>query len=131
MVCFAFPYDAQNTAAMDSALTLLQRIADRGNTNIGSRYQLLARVRSMIHIPAVTLAGNETPNATVAGTGLYGQTDAEFPRVDNAALGQMSYDTTADLGLWEEGFMNQDINAEFDLTQWTGAAMTDWENNST
>jgi hypothetical protein len=131
MVCFAFPHNAQNTAAMDSALALLQRISDRGNSNMATKVQLLKEIRSKISISTVEAAGSSPPITTAAETGVHGQTDTEFPRVDNAALDQMFYSTdTTDLPFWDDVYTNMDTYAEYNLRQWTGTATTNWGNSS-
>lgn len=46
MVCVAFPTNAANTVAMNAGLDLLRGMGERGNTNMGARYELLSNLRS-------------------------------------------------------------------------------------
>jgi hypothetical protein len=48
MVCIAFPADEHNTAAMNAGLDLLRGMAERGNSHMGARYELLAHLRNVI-----------------------------------------------------------------------------------
>ncbi|EHA47676.1 C6 transcription factor [Pyricularia oryzae 70-15] len=52
MVCFAFPPDERNMQAMSMGLNLLKGMAERGNSYIGARYQLLHHLRSIIDPPS-------------------------------------------------------------------------------
>ena len=116
MVCVAFPYNAEDTAAMDAALELLQLMAHLGNRHIEARYQLLAHLRSTISPPAAA------PAASAPATVLH---------VDNATLGEMFYESNpGDFGLWEEGYTNTDLGVEYHLTQWTQAAEYTWSNTT-
>lgn len=144
MVCIAFPHNAQDAAAMDSGLDLLRSIADRGNAHIGARHQLLVQLRSMIgtsggvapSVSSETDAGpHMSPGSTTSAVILppnVGAAMPVFPLVDNMALGEIFYDLDAgDVGLWEEGYTNTDLNVEYDLTQWTQAAQNTSDDHST
>lgn len=48
MACVAFPSDDRNTAAMNAGLDLLRGMAERGNSHMGARYELLAHLRNVI-----------------------------------------------------------------------------------
>jgi hypothetical protein len=48
MVCVAFPTSSSNTAAMNAGLDLLRGMAERGNSHMGARYELLAHLRNVI-----------------------------------------------------------------------------------
>lgn len=48
MVCVAFPTNERNTRAMNSGLELLKGMAQRGNSHMGARYELLAHLRNVI-----------------------------------------------------------------------------------
>ena len=48
MACIAFPSDARNMAAMNAGLDLLRGMAERGNSHMGARYELLAHLRNVI-----------------------------------------------------------------------------------
>jgi proline utilization trans-activator len=142
MVCIAFPCTTHDTAAMDSGLDLLHRIADRGNNHIGARYQLLVHLRSAISIISNASSGPLLPvhdrdshnNATLEITSPVETTAMSlppnvregmlvFPLVDNTVLGRIVDELNAgdlgDLGdfrLWEEGYMNSDLSMEYDIT---------------
>ncbi|KAK3386778.1 fungal-specific transcription factor [Podospora didyma] len=47
MACVAFPTNAANAVAMNAGLGLLRGMAERGNSHIGARYELLAHLRSV------------------------------------------------------------------------------------
>jgi proline utilization trans-activator len=112
MVCVAFPATRSDIASMDQALELLRGMAEKGNTYIAARHQLLFDLRSLISLPPSNIAS--TP-PTVAMS----QQNTTFVDVDQ----MLSYDVgDVDLGLWEEGYMNPDYDIQFDLTQLTQAA---------
>lgn len=46
MMCIAFPANPTNTQAMNAGLGLLRGMAERGNSHMGARYELLAEIRS-------------------------------------------------------------------------------------
>ncbi|KAM7184250.1 fungal-specific transcription factor [Naviculisporaceae sp. PSN 640] len=46
MMCVAFPTNPANTQAMNAGLTLLRGMAERGNSHMSARYELLAQIRS-------------------------------------------------------------------------------------
>ncbi|KAK3680420.1 fungal-specific transcription factor [Podospora appendiculata] len=46
MVCVAFPASEANTTAMNAGLELLRGMAERGNSHMAARYELLVRLRS-------------------------------------------------------------------------------------
>ncbi|KAK3320463.1 fungal-specific transcription factor [Cercophora scortea] len=48
MVCVAFPASEANTAAMNAGLELLRGMAERGNSHMAARYELLVRLRSAV-----------------------------------------------------------------------------------
>jgi proline utilization trans-activator len=112
MVCIAFPASRSDIASMDQALELLRGMAEKGNTYIAARYQLLFDLRSLISLPPSNIAST---SPTVAMS----QQNTTFVEVDQ----MLSYDVgDVDLGLWEEGYMNPDYDIQFDLTQLTQAA---------
>lgn len=111
MICVAFPASRQDVTAMDQALELLRGMADRGNTHIGARYQLLSHLRSLISPPP--------SNAASVSVASVPQPNTSFVDVSQV----LSYDAgNVDFGLWEEGYTNPDLDIDFDLTQWTQAA---------
>ncbi|KAH0020670.1 hypothetical protein KCU78_g6377, partial [Aureobasidium melanogenum] len=113
MVCVAFPATRSEFMAMDQALELLQGMAERGNTHIAARHQLLSHLRSLISLPSVNIASTP-PAASIP------QQNTTFVDVNQ----MLSYDAgNVDFGLWEEGYTNPDLDIDFqDLTQWTQAA---------
>lgn len=48
MVCGAFPVDAETTTAMNAGLDLLRGMAQRGNSHVGARYELLAHLKTIL-----------------------------------------------------------------------------------
>lgn len=46
MMCIAFPTNPTNTQAMDAGLNLLRGMAERGNSHMGARYELLVHLQS-------------------------------------------------------------------------------------
>ncbi|KAH0290669.1 hypothetical protein M436DRAFT_71081 [Aureobasidium namibiae CBS 147.97] len=112
MVCVAFPASKSDIASMDQSLELLRGMAEKGNTYIAARHQLLFDLRSLISLPSTNIAS--TPPAVATS-----QQTMTFVEVDP----MLSYDVgDVDLGLWEEGYMNPDYDIQFDLTQLTQAA---------
>ena len=55
MVCAAFPTNAANTMAMNAGLDLLHGMGERGNSHMGARYKLLAKLRSCVMPEAMNL----------------------------------------------------------------------------
>lgn len=49
MVNIAFASNLNDSSAMDTAMSVLQGMAEKGNSHIRSRYQLLKNLQSMIH----------------------------------------------------------------------------------
>lgn len=183
MVCVALPTNPANTAAMNAGLDLLRAMAERGNSHIAARYELLAHLRAAatnntagmdarppnqppmpppfpadnnnntgdVFLPPLpdTLGQAMFPPPSVAA-GLAAAIGGPMPSsltlsiADPGALQGVFYnnnedeDTTAaagdagdglgvgssaDLGLWEEGFADPAVmDAGSDLTQWTRAA---------
>ncbi|KAI4728785.1 hypothetical protein E4T49_03459 [Aureobasidium sp. EXF-10728] len=113
MVCVAFPASRSEILAMDQSLELLRSMADRGNTHIAARHQLLSHLRSLISLSAANATA--TPPAAPVP-----QQNTTFVDVDQ----MLTYDAgDVDFGLWEEGYTNPDLDIDFgDLTQWTQAA---------
>ena len=48
MVCIAFPTNTSNTNAMRAGLELLRGMAQRGNSHMAARYELLEHLRSVV-----------------------------------------------------------------------------------
>ncbi|TPX14760.1 uncharacterized protein E0L32_005155 [Thyridium curvatum] len=48
MACGAFPANAQSALAMNAGLDLLRGMAQRGNSHMGARYELLAHLKSIL-----------------------------------------------------------------------------------
>jgi proline utilization trans-activator len=130
MVCLSFPYDAESTSAMNAALALLERMADRGNTKMLDRYELLSGVRKQIETRAAVIDIAQTSPVPAENAILADPMISTFPHVDNSALGDLFYDTnTMDFDLWEEGYTNQDMDFEQDLTDWIQSGGNTWNNN--
>ena len=60
MVCGAFPTKFETTQAMNAGLDLLRGMAQRGNSHVGARYELLAHLKSIL-MPVASILGAVTP----------------------------------------------------------------------
>lgn len=123
MINIAFPFDAQNSAAMDMALNVLRGIAERGNNHIRAQHQLLLNLRSMI-MPAppelAPLTGLIDPEPSIFAP-------SNVPAlISDATLEAISASdsTTGDVLSWEEAYGNFDVTMDFDWNQWTYNAET-------
>ncbi|TWU78203.1 Transcriptional activator [Metarhizium rileyi] len=146
MVCAAFPSNAANTMAMNAGLSLLRGMGERGNSHMGARYELLAKLHAGVNPETVihsttatgpTRHGADFVSAIAAGQlpvrvpmptmrsvneadGMAGQT-LTFPVIDNSSLDEPFYDegvtSGMDFGLWEEGFAYPAMDLDFDLAQ--------------
>ena len=125
MINVAFPFKAQDGAAMDSALELLREMAERGNNHIRARYLLLMDLRSVIgQIPLHQLP----PLASAAGTGSFEISATEgnfttppqnFDTITDFTSASFDFITTEDVRLWEEVSGNIGIGMDID---WIEAA---------
>lgn len=150
MVCLALPTNPVNIAAMNAGLDLLRGMAERGNSHMGARRELLA------HLCATAAAGAGLYDlALPALSPLFTGTDAslaiplgamtdqvlldpvsqgsggEVPLFSMAGAGSLRevfYDEgvgsvgAMDLGLWEEVFANPAVDDGSDLTRWAQEA---------
>jgi hypothetical protein len=147
MVCAAFPADSASQAAMGTGLRLLHGMGERGNSHMGARHELLARLLSVImpsgkgssfelipqasvgHIPPFALPATTAaysgfqPPASFSQPPISG-TDTDqlkFPIIDLQALAEPFYDESAntgmDFGLWEEGFAYPTMDLDLNLAQ--------------
>ena len=146
MVCAAFPADTASTLAMNAGLGLLRAMGERGNSHMGARYELLAKLYTGVMPEAVVPISEAVPQApvfsdgvTARGPGLSPQATAPhglfgfgpvstlnaghltFPVMNNNSLEEPLYDENAssgmDFGLWEEGFAYTTMDLDFDLAQ--------------
>jgi proline utilization trans-activator len=127
MINVAFPYNSRDGAAMESALSVLRGMAERGNTHIRARHSLLMDLQSVIgRLPshqvfssAASMA-TATPydHPTLPTTTQSPQRSLE-PSTD---FNDMSFDlnTTEDVNLWNEVSGNIGIGMDFD---WIEAAL--------
>ncbi|KAJ5567839.1 hypothetical protein N7535_007145 [Penicillium sp. DV-2018c] len=147
MVNAAFPPNETNARAMETALSLLRGMADRGNTYIGARHVLLLELRAAIGPKPV-----EADNAAVTDALASNPRGHEAPEGDNGAnIPREVQDTSADLVAsqvlpddWPQNLdlpTFQDIAFQFDLNDdpalWEGALDqididmdTDWIENT-
>jgi proline utilization trans-activator len=127
MVCVAFPYDARDVMAMEAAMSLLQTMADRGNTHIGSLHQLLRRLASLTTSCAdSTMVSNPARSCDTASL-LVTDDDLHFPMempdfatMNDTELQEMfAIDVNLDdVGLWEAGYTDADVNMEQEMSHW-------------
>ncbi|KAK2592056.1 Transcriptional activator [Conoideocrella luteorostrata] len=66
MVCAAFPANAANTMAMNAGLSLLRGMGERGNSHMGARYELLAKLHAGV------MPGKAIPSTTATGSPPHG-----------------------------------------------------------
>lgn len=127
MVCVAFPCSSDDITAMNSALSLLGSMAERGNEHLAARYQLLLHMRSLMSRPYEI----STPSSATGADSFFGATTPAAPSllIDESALEEMlGHDIdTGDLNLWEEGYTNPDLDMDYDLAQWTQAAQDTYD----
>ncbi|KAJ9630863.1 Transcriptional activator [Taxawa tesnikishii (nom. ined.)] len=134
MVCVAFPYNARDIMAMDTALELLRSMTERGNSHMGARYQLLLRLRSLMVYPTAGVpqvgtssqAGvvppfDSNPAAMPNAGACPAMEMPSLPAMDNVELEEMfafDVNATGDFGLWEAGYTNPDVDMEHEMSQW-------------
>ncbi|KAK0706192.1 fungal-specific transcription factor [Lasiosphaeria miniovina] len=83
LACAALPPNATSTRAMNAGLGLLRAMAERGNSHMGTRYELLAHLRSAAAMmPATPAAAFTSPAAS-----LFGVTSAHGKRDSTASFG--------------------------------------------
>lgn len=124
MINIAFPYNAQDRAAMNMALDVLNGIAEKGNSHMKSLHRLLLSLYPMTklgpldepvverHAPAslpdpfaAFMAPSDGDNAN---TDIFSTVDSHLFEEGGAG----------DERIWEEGFEFFDVNMDFDWTQW-------------
>jgi proline utilization trans-activator len=133
MVCISFPYDANHISAMDTALDLLQRMADRGNSHIGAKCAKLVHLRSMSPgLRAMGPSGLTPPGITQ--TNPSDEVNIMLPQDQSllqvASFPQVRYDFPFlpldmdhdDFLTWEEGYTNVDFNIDGNLDDYTNMA---------
>ena len=115
MVCVAFPPNADNTFAMEAALSTLENMARKGNHHIEARHQLLVQLSSV----ATTYAINQisVPDNAQPGNGT--SAIPAPPMVYDELLNQMfaSSPSTGDLTMFEAAYLGTGLDIEFDLNQ--------------
>jgi proline utilization trans-activator len=130
MINVAFPFKAQDGAAMEAALEVLREMAERGNNHIRARHLLLMDLRSVIgKIPQHQMSTNVSREHDMsAGTGNFETlaTESNFttpPQYSDTAAdfvgASFDFNTTEDVRLWEEVSGNIGIGMDID---WIEAA---------
>ncbi|CAI7676223.1 unnamed protein product [Penicillium pancosmium] len=137
MVNAAFPHNETNARSMETALTLLRSMADRGNAYLGSRHSLLLELRASIGpkpagndldgssatlvIPPSPKGENATGTTTLADPEPHPTVPTEDWQSDLPSFQDISFqfDLNDDPALWE-GALNQ-IDIDMD---------TDWIENT-
>lgn len=128
MVCAAFPRNNATFAAMSTGLSLLHGMGERGNSHMGARYELLAKLQSAVtpndigtpfeFIPQPSAAGNgfsfnfptvatgptpfQTPTSYVDSQAVISGTTTDqpkFPIIDIQTLAEPFYDESASTGM--------------------------------
>ena len=140
MVNVAFPYNDQNAAAMETALSVLRNMGEKGNEYIQARYALLMRLRSTIGPGARTFASSSsiplqatshpssatsqpTSGPTVSGDTTISPGDFKLPAEGIPGPYQdisFNFDIDDDPTFWEEISGNIDIAMD---TGWIESAL--------
>lgn len=130
MVCVAFPICSEDIESMNQALRLLGSMAERGNEHIAARYQLLLHMRSLVSVPDES----DTVSCILESDRVTRPTNTAAPSIliDEAALQHFlrKNTDTGDFDLWEEGYLNSDLDMDYDLTQWTQAIQDTYDNTT-
>lgn len=129
MVNAAFPLNEGNARTMETALSLLRSMADRGNTYLSSRHSLLLELRAAIEPKSSTsvadhiaLPANDpaTPRSTLPSPDPQEAVDPVPAEVwlhppDLPALQDMSFqfDLNDDSALWEGALGHIDMDANW------------------
>jgi proline utilization trans-activator len=130
MINVAFPFNAQDGAAMEAALDVLREMAERGNSHIRARHLLLMDLRSAIgQLPFHGLSGVAPSEGDVlagAGMGDYVAQEGTFPTPPQYLETTMDLNGTSfnlsvneDVRLWEESSGSIGIGMDID---WIEAA---------
>ncbi len=128
MVCAAFPTNNATFAAMNTGLNLLHGMGERGNSHMGARYELLAKLYSAVTpgdggtpfeiVPQASAVGDsfyfsfpttamshaafQPPTSYVDSQSVISETTTDqprFPIIDIQALAEPFYDETANTGM--------------------------------
>ena len=138
MACASLPDSETNTSSMNVGLGLLRSMAERGNSYMAARYELLAHLRDAVVVGAANAATDtpaaETDDADTNHVNGHGGDEAthlepiesSFLAMSEEALEEMVYDgnevTGIDFGLWDGGFTDDGGVVDWDMAQWTQAA---------
>ncbi|KAF2136164.1 uncharacterized protein K452DRAFT_354054 [Aplosporella prunicola CBS 121167] len=128
MINLAFPFNERDRKSMKMALEVLCGMAEKGNSHMRARHELLMKLCNIATIPC---RGTETSPASFGGkdTGedpatLYVTPSTipatNFPLFENEP-GLLQSIGSLDGGIWEEGYGNIDIGIDLDWTHWTEA----------
>ena len=123
MVGVAFPLNQVDVASIDTSLELLRGMADRGNTHMGAKLDLLLRLRSLVpHVDAQDdILPAQPQNFDPEVMGFHTTFDVtDFAAMDATELAEFfTFDSDIiDFSLWEEGYTNADVSMEQEITQW-------------
>jgi proline utilization trans-activator len=142
MINIAFPRNLRDSEAMDTALSVLREMAEKGNGHIRARYNLLLNLKSMMKsFPTTTssedassrsensssqdAAKETTGNIKQSSTGsahIQTNTSSSFPiNASSEAFDDIfSFENTVgDVRLWEECYGNIDMDMDFAWTHWS------------
>lgn len=99
MVCGAFPTNVETMKAMNAGLDLLRDMAQRGNSHMGARYELLA------HLKSILLPGAGAPGTVVSPSPKAPATAPTFGTSTSSEINALPTITTMDKAVQNQGMM--------------------------
>lgn len=112
MVCVAFPFDLDNALAMDTALSILETMASKGNHHIAARRRMLLQLSSGLDRPAPRPIEVDLP----AMNGAHTSQASLLPVLDDLAWAKTF---NGDHTMFEAAYLDTELSLEFDWDQWT------------
>ncbi|PHH65614.1 hypothetical protein CDD81_2049 [Ophiocordyceps australis] len=138
MVCAAFPTRDAHSASMEAGLSLLRTMGERGNSQMGARYELLASLQAsgLSPWPMTAAAPTGTAEAPTTATATSSTSDlapsttpsSSHSSADDDAVRLFDESLSAgmDFGLWEEGFAYpMDVDFDFGRASATSVGLSD------
>jgi proline utilization trans-activator len=122
MVNLAFPYGEMNAAAMDTALQVLQRMAERGNRYVRACHTLLTKIRATKRLPEPSGQGDSEQQAlAVVPSEIQLQPQPHQQQREQPQQLQLTYEGASDdPSVWAD--VMDSIGIDMDR-QWIGMAL--------
>lgn len=142
MINVAFPFNAEDAAAMEAALELLREMAERGNSHIRARHLLLMDLRSVIgqvplHQPSPyfvdeqdTSLGKYAHGPPIPNLEYLVMPNPYFDATTDLSGTLFAFDATEDVWLWDEVSGNIAMGMDIDWIESARSLRTESGNYS-